>query len=107
MTIVSDDPSWWPLIELNLTGSYLAVVCFAVVVYDWALAFGQEIELVWEQRCKWSFMNVIYLSVVALRRNVIPSDGHTGDYPINFDDRYSEYPELMNAIHIWLDLAPS
>ncbi|KAG2139682.1 hypothetical protein DEU56DRAFT_911946 [Suillus clintonianus] len=31
------------------------------VVYDWALTFGQEVELVWRQR--WSLMTVLFLSV--------------------------------------------
>ncbi|KAG1743953.1 uncharacterized protein EDB91DRAFT_1346052 [Suillus paluster] len=30
-------------------------------MYDWALTFGQEVELVWRQR--WSLMTVLYLSV--------------------------------------------
>ncbi|KAG2058351.1 hypothetical protein BDR06DRAFT_1004537 [Suillus hirtellus] len=39
----------------------LAVAAAVGVTYDWALAFGQEIELVWMQR--WSLMTVLYLNV--------------------------------------------
>ncbi|KAG1775851.1 hypothetical protein EV702DRAFT_405006 [Suillus placidus] len=47
MTVVSNDPSWWPLINLNIVFSYWTVAAGAVVVYDWVLTLGQEIELIW------------------------------------------------------------
>ncbi|OAX33013.1 hypothetical protein K503DRAFT_560672 [Rhizopogon vinicolor AM-OR11-026] len=59
MTIVSDDPSWWPLIETNGIFTYFTFACLAAVIYDWALTFGQEVELVWRRRC--SLMTVLYL----------------------------------------------
>ncbi|KAG2124139.1 hypothetical protein BD769DRAFT_1388938 [Suillus cothurnatus] len=80
MTIVSDDPSWWPFINASLIGSYfvgswsvshtttVADLCchFVVagsvgVIYDWGLTFGKEVELIWRQR--WSLMTFLYLSV--------------------------------------------
>ncbi|KAG1798128.1 uncharacterized protein HD556DRAFT_1440463 [Suillus plorans] len=61
MTIVSNDPTWWPTISAYHFSSYFAVATFAGVTYDWALTFGQEVELVWRQR--WSLMTVLYLSV--------------------------------------------
>ncbi|KAG2038827.1 hypothetical protein BDR03DRAFT_953692 [Suillus americanus] len=33
-------------------------------MYDWALTFGQEVELIWRQR--WSLMTFLYLSVCTL-----------------------------------------
>ncbi|KAG2344934.1 hypothetical protein BDR05DRAFT_947244 [Suillus weaverae] len=45
MTVISDDP----------------IAASTVVVYDWALAFGQEFELVWRQR--WSLMTILHLSL--------------------------------------------
>ncbi|KAG2369153.1 hypothetical protein BDR07DRAFT_855582 [Suillus spraguei] len=61
MTLVSNDPMWWPLINSYRLFSYFLVASFAVVVYDWALIFGQELELIWRQR--WSHMTILYLSV--------------------------------------------
>lgn len=61
MTVISDDPSLWPLIHFNIAFGYFIVAAFTVVVYDWALSFGQEFELVWRQR--WSFMTILYLSL--------------------------------------------
>ncbi|OAX30970.1 hypothetical protein K503DRAFT_806511 [Rhizopogon vinicolor AM-OR11-026] len=61
MTVVSNDPIWWPVINSYHIASYLQAVSFTVVTYDWVLTFGQEIELVWRQRC--SLMTVLYLSV--------------------------------------------
>ncbi|KAG1739089.1 uncharacterized protein EDB91DRAFT_390571 [Suillus paluster] len=61
MTVVSNDPSWWPYIQSYDVSSYFAVAAFAGVVYDWVLTFGQEVELIWRQR--WSMMTVLYLSV--------------------------------------------
>lgn len=61
MIVVSNDPSWWPTISLNRIGSYFVVASAAGVMYDWALTFGQEVELVWRQR--WSLMTVMYLGV--------------------------------------------
>ncbi|KAG0693996.1 hypothetical protein DFH29DRAFT_881025 [Suillus ampliporus] len=42
MSYVSNDPTWLPLIYHNLIMSYFCVVSVTVVVYDWALTFGQE-----------------------------------------------------------------
>ncbi|KAG2355231.1 hypothetical protein BDR07DRAFT_1426847 [Suillus spraguei] len=61
MTLVSDDPSWWPSINLYLITSYFVVAASAGVFYDWALTFGKEVELIWRQR--WSIMTILYLSV--------------------------------------------
>ncbi|OAX40212.1 hypothetical protein K503DRAFT_635846 [Rhizopogon vinicolor AM-OR11-026] len=61
MTMVSDDPSWRPVINFYRIYSYVTVASSTAFMYDWALTFGQEIELVWKQR--WSLMTVLYLSV--------------------------------------------
>ncbi|OAX35324.1 hypothetical protein K503DRAFT_374120 [Rhizopogon vinicolor AM-OR11-026] len=61
MTLVSNDPIWWPTISTSREYSYFSVISFIVVVYDWALTFGQEFELIWRQR--WSLTTVLYLSV--------------------------------------------
>ncbi|KAG2138931.1 hypothetical protein DEU56DRAFT_980350 [Suillus clintonianus] len=61
MTLVSDDPSYWPLINSWRICSYFVVAAFVAVTYDWALTFGQEVEMVWRQR--WSLMTVLYLSM--------------------------------------------
>ncbi|KAG2032663.1 hypothetical protein BDR03DRAFT_742751 [Suillus americanus] len=61
MTLVSNDPSWWPTIDSYRFYSYFAVAASAVVVYDWILTLGQEIEIVWRQR--WSVMTVLYLGI--------------------------------------------
>ncbi|KIK43246.1 hypothetical protein CY34DRAFT_11845 [Suillus luteus UH-Slu-Lm8-n1] len=61
MTVVSNDPAYLPFISgINLWDNFI-VVCASVVVYDWVLTFGQEVELVWMQR--WSFMTVLYICV--------------------------------------------
>ncbi|KAG1839451.1 hypothetical protein DFJ58DRAFT_106010 [Suillus subalutaceus] len=61
MTLVSNDPSWWSLINANLISSYFIVAASVGLMYDWALTFGQEVELIWRQR--WSLMTFLYLSV--------------------------------------------
>lgn len=61
MTLISDDPSWWPLINSSRIASYFAVAASAGVTYDWVLTIGQEIELMWRQR--WSLMTVLFLSL--------------------------------------------
>ncbi|KAG2335911.1 hypothetical protein BDR05DRAFT_1063745, partial [Suillus weaverae] len=61
MTVVSNDPSWWPFINAKLILTYFIVAASAGVIYDWALTFGQEVELIWRQR--WSLMTVLYLIV--------------------------------------------
>ncbi|KAG2060417.1 hypothetical protein BDR06DRAFT_1017420 [Suillus hirtellus] len=61
MTLVSNDPSWWPVINANLISSYFLVAACAAIMYDWGLTFGQEVELVWRQH--WSLMTVLYLIV--------------------------------------------
>ncbi|KAG1799933.1 uncharacterized protein HD556DRAFT_77376 [Suillus plorans] len=61
MTVVSGDPSWWLWIASWRISSYFVVAASVGVTYDWALTFGQEVELVWRQR--WSLMTILYLSV--------------------------------------------
>ncbi|KIK38383.1 hypothetical protein CY34DRAFT_395494 [Suillus luteus UH-Slu-Lm8-n1] len=61
MTFVSNDPSLWPFIDEQVFYSYWMVAAAAVVVYDWVLTLGQEIELIWRQR--WSLMTVLYLVI--------------------------------------------
>ncbi|KAG1798077.1 uncharacterized protein HD556DRAFT_217022 [Suillus plorans] len=78
MTYVSNDPSWWPTINLDyffrLLDGFVASGCLdptlicsfavaagVVMVYDWVLTLGQEIELIWRQR--WSLMTVLYLII--------------------------------------------
>jgi preprotein translocase subunit SecG len=60
MTLASNDPSWWPIINVNIIISYFIVAGFVGVMYDWTLTFGQEVELIWKQR--WSLMTFLYLS---------------------------------------------
>ncbi|KAG2047088.1 hypothetical protein BDR06DRAFT_1014184 [Suillus hirtellus] len=59
MIVVSNDPSWWPVINSYRLSSYFAVAACVAVMYDWALTFGQEVELIWRQR--WSLMTAMYL----------------------------------------------
>ncbi|KIK33627.1 hypothetical protein CY34DRAFT_18251 [Suillus luteus UH-Slu-Lm8-n1] len=81
MTLVSNDPIWWPLISANFINSYFAVAGSVGLMYDWmfsVLTFGQEVELIWvsglshlrentitnpRQRQRWSLMTVLYLAV--------------------------------------------
>ncbi|KAG2365564.1 hypothetical protein BDR07DRAFT_1459051, partial [Suillus spraguei] len=66
MTIVSNNPIWWPSINSYRISSYLIVAAFVGLLYDWlqsflALTFGREVDLVWRQ--PWSLMTILYLSV--------------------------------------------
>ncbi|KAG2107793.1 hypothetical protein BD769DRAFT_1693761 [Suillus cothurnatus] len=47
MTLVSHDPSWWPVINANFIFSYFVVACSVGIMYDWGLTLGKEIELIW------------------------------------------------------------
>ncbi|KAG2034964.1 hypothetical protein BDR03DRAFT_963728 [Suillus americanus] len=69
MTIVYNDPTWWPTINADRLSSYLTVASFVIILYDWALTFGQEVELVWRQR--WSPMTVLCLGVCSLPLTVV------------------------------------
>ncbi|KAG2046997.1 hypothetical protein BDR06DRAFT_1025234 [Suillus hirtellus] len=59
MIVVSNDPSWWPAINTYRLDSYFVVAAFVAVMYDWALTFAQEVEMIWRQR--WSVMTAMYL----------------------------------------------
>ncbi|KAG2103771.1 uncharacterized protein F5147DRAFT_275511 [Suillus discolor] len=61
MTVVSNDPSWWPVVNSNVLFSYWLVAAGIVVVYDWVLTLGREVELIWKQRR--SLMTVLYLAI--------------------------------------------
>lgn len=60
MTLVSNDPIWWPSINSYRIASYFIVAASAGVMYDWVLTFGDEVELIWRQH--WSLMTGLYLS---------------------------------------------
>ncbi|KAG2092658.1 uncharacterized protein F5147DRAFT_779596 [Suillus discolor] len=52
MTLVSNSPNMRPYIEFDLMESYYVVIgstvaSTVVVIYDWALTFEREVELVW------------------------------------------------------------
>ncbi|KAG2101558.1 uncharacterized protein F5147DRAFT_776561 [Suillus discolor] len=83
MTFVSDDPSWWPQIISNIFYSYWTAAAGVVVVYDWVLTLGQEIELIWRQR--WSLMTVLYLIIryIGIPYSVIYLLGTITDYALN------------------------
>jgi hypothetical protein len=61
MTVASNDPIWWPLINANLVDGYFVAATSVGLMYDWVLTLGQEVELIWRQR--WSLMTFLYLSV--------------------------------------------
>ncbi|KAG2355017.1 hypothetical protein BDR07DRAFT_220023 [Suillus spraguei] len=61
MPQVSNDPIWWPFINLNIFLSYWTAAAGVVVIYDWVVTLGQEIELIWRQR--WSLITVLYLVI--------------------------------------------
>jgi hypothetical protein len=59
MTIISNDPTLWPTINVTRSFSYFTVAAFVGAAYDWALTVGQEVELVWRQRR--ALMAVLYV----------------------------------------------
>ncbi|KAG0698863.1 hypothetical protein DFH29DRAFT_80143 [Suillus ampliporus] len=61
MSLVSNDPAWWSYMNWCLILNYFIVASSTAVVYDWALTFAQEFELVWRRR--WSLMTVLYICV--------------------------------------------
>ncbi|KIK33688.1 hypothetical protein CY34DRAFT_813454 [Suillus luteus UH-Slu-Lm8-n1] len=61
MTVVSNDPNWWPIIDFQLSHSYWIAAAGVVVLHDWVLTLGREIELIWKPR--WSLMGVLYLII--------------------------------------------
>ncbi|KAG2158901.1 uncharacterized protein EDB93DRAFT_430292 [Suillus bovinus] len=60
MNLVLNDHGWL-VITSDRFHSYVAVASFTAVVYDWALTFGREVELVWRQR--WTLITILYLAV--------------------------------------------
>ncbi|KAG1761469.1 hypothetical protein EDD22DRAFT_1032477 [Suillus occidentalis] len=70
MTFVSNDPSWWPFINLDVFDSYWIVVTGVVVAYDWALTVGQEIELIWAK--DWRCANSSYLTISVIVLAIMP-----------------------------------
>ncbi|OAX44659.1 hypothetical protein K503DRAFT_196076 [Rhizopogon vinicolor AM-OR11-026] len=61
MTVVTNDPSWWSTIDWFRSFSYFIAASFIMVVYDWILSFGQEVNLIWMRG--WSLMTFLYLGV--------------------------------------------
>lgn len=61
MTLVSNDPAWWPMINSFRLSSYFTFASSTALIYDWVLTFGEEVELIWRQR--WSFVTLLYLII--------------------------------------------
>ncbi|KAG1798961.1 uncharacterized protein HD556DRAFT_1525440 [Suillus plorans] len=87
MTYVSNDSSWWPQMIFVIFFSYWTVAAGVLMVYDWVLTLGQEIELVWRQR--WSLMTVLYLIVHTLYWNTVFCCQFSASYAIGIADRCS------------------
>ncbi|KAG1798939.1 uncharacterized protein HD556DRAFT_1440002 [Suillus plorans] len=94
MTYISNDPSYWPYINFNIFVSYWTVAAGVVVVYNWVLTLGQEIELIWRQR--WSLMTVLYLIVHTLYWNTVFWSLSSGNYTIGIADRCSKYSATIS-----------
>ncbi|KAG2107278.1 uncharacterized protein F5147DRAFT_837520 [Suillus discolor] len=58
---LDDNPGWWMLVNLNRDYTDYIAASSVVVAYDWALTFGQEVDLVWRQR--WSSMTALFLGL--------------------------------------------
>ncbi|KAG2139180.1 uncharacterized protein EDB93DRAFT_703569 [Suillus bovinus] len=97
MTIVSDDPIWWPTINASRFFSYFIVAAFVGVTYDWALTFGQEVELFWKQR--WSLMTVLYLGVRYLGICFVALDMLSNVVTVSLTDMVSW---IMHIIQSWM-----
>ncbi|KAG1787619.1 uncharacterized protein HD556DRAFT_1501557 [Suillus plorans] len=78
------------------------VASFVLVMYDWALTFGQEVELVWRQR--WSLMTVLYIN--ALSWNNIYCLVHDMRCSDDLGDRYSQSSAPISTISLKLTAAP-
>ncbi|KAG2141175.1 uncharacterized protein EDB93DRAFT_641209 [Suillus bovinus] len=99
MIIISNHPSWWPSVESYRISSYIIVASSVRVIYDWALTFGREIELVWRQCC--SLMTILYLSVryAGISYAVIQI---LANVPTTFGT--GEVSRIMSILTIWINL---
>ncbi|KAG2130813.1 uncharacterized protein EDB93DRAFT_1255704 [Suillus bovinus] len=88
MTMVSNDPSWWPFIDAYRFSSYFIVAACVAVVYGWALTFGQEVELVW----------VRYLGIFYAALNILACRGSSD----HLADRYSR---IIYLVQDWTDVS--
>lgn len=61
MILLSIDPSGWPDNDTHHVATYVLVASSTAILYDWALIFRQEVELIWTRR--WSFMTLLYVIV--------------------------------------------
>ncbi|KAG1798446.1 uncharacterized protein HD556DRAFT_1440155 [Suillus plorans] len=68
---------------MDIVFSYWTVAAGVVVVYDWALTVGQEIELIWKQR--WSLMTALYLVIryIGLPYSIINVLSYIMDYALD------------------------
>ncbi|OAX37957.1 hypothetical protein K503DRAFT_866507 [Rhizopogon vinicolor AM-OR11-026] len=77
---MSDDSDWVSIFDAQRTYNYFIVASSIMVVYDWALTFGREVDLLWVsaehspendrtetvnsgQMQHWSLMTLLYFSV--------------------------------------------
>ncbi|KAG2086591.1 uncharacterized protein F5147DRAFT_781576 [Suillus discolor] len=81
---------------------YSPIAAGVVVVYDWVLTLGREIELIWRQR--WSLMTALYLVVHTLCWNTIFCYHRSATYAIGLEDRCSQYSptDLITLICIFV-----
>ncbi|KAG2133260.1 uncharacterized protein EDB93DRAFT_1107638 [Suillus bovinus] len=87
MTIVSNDPSWWPVIDADRFSSYFILAAFVGVTYDWALTFGQEVELVWAR-----YLGIFYAALNMLTYS--QSSDHLAD----------RYSRITYLVHYWINV---
>ncbi|KIK46006.1 hypothetical protein CY34DRAFT_463206 [Suillus luteus UH-Slu-Lm8-n1] len=94
MTYVSNDPSWWQYIYWCYIFNYFIVASSTAVVYDWALTFAQEFDLVWQGR---SFVNILYLCVRYI--GILYSTTYIlANLPVSMTDKVSN---ILYFITVW------
>ncbi|KAG2129643.1 uncharacterized protein EDB93DRAFT_1256182 [Suillus bovinus] len=89
MSTGSSDTDSWPPIKLVRFYSYFVVASFAIIIYDWALTLGQEIELVWVSGKETLVSDDYIIYKSALHWNNIPCPHHAVDSPVSLAVRYS------------------
>ncbi|KAG2145395.1 uncharacterized protein EDB93DRAFT_1288651 [Suillus bovinus] len=75
MSSVTDDPGRWTLINLNRDYTDYIAASSVVVAYDWALTFGQEVELVWLSLVRSAVLTSKFSSIFVF--TILPSDSVT------------------------------
>ncbi|KAG2135143.1 hypothetical protein DEU56DRAFT_981231 [Suillus clintonianus] len=118
MTQISNDPSWWPVINYSLVYSYFIVAPSVMVAYDWGKPHDTHLDgiadaiIVFSSTDIWARVRTDLVATLVTRHGSISQctllwsnilrHQHTVEYPVSSGDRYIQHNDYNSCTILWV-----